>query len=241
MMLRGCLMFIFTLVFISIFSMVAGYLMYMQLGRKTFVQMPLLTGRPLEEAVTEINSVGLNLVATKRVSVPQYREGTVVTQSPEALTQVKIGRNVSLEVAAAVEKTKLPELRGSEVKDVAFKLTAESLPVGIEAHAYHNSVEANRIIATNPEGGSEVPRGTQVDILVSLGPRPVAYVMPDLIGKTEDQVRSQFGDTPFSIGFNQERTSNPAQRNKVISQDPAPGKRLDAKATINLKIGQLIQ
>ncbi len=240
-MFRGCLMFIFTLIFVSIFSMVAGYLMYMQLGKKTTVQMPLLTGIPLEEAVNLIRKADLILADTKRVSAPQFREGTVVSQSPKALTQVKIGRDVSLEVAAAVEKTKLPDLRGSEIKDVPFKLTPEGLPVGIEAHAYHNSVAANRIIATNPEGNSDVPRGTQVDILVSLGPRPVAFVMPDLIGKTEDQVRTQFKDTPFSIGFNQEKTSNPAQRNKVIAQDPAPGKRLDSKATINLQIGQLIQ
>lgn len=240
-MFRGCLMFIFTLVFVSIFSMVAGYLMYTQLAKKKTVTMPTLVGLPLEDAVALIREADLNMAVPKRVEAPQFREGTVVSQNPEALTEVKIGRDVILSVAAAVEKTKLPDLRGSELKDVAFKLTAESLPVGIEAHAYHGTVAANRIIATNPEGGSEVPKGTQVDILVSLGPRPVAYVMPDLIGKTRDQVQAQFEQSPFSIGFEQGPVTDPARRNKVISQDPAPGKRLDAQATIKLKIGQLIQ
>jgi eukaryotic-like serine/threonine-protein kinase len=240
-MFRGCLMFVFTLVFVTIFSFVAGYLMYMQLGKKTEVTMPSLVGLPLEDALDQITKNDLILKATRNVKTPQFREGTVVSQSPEALTQVKVGRDVILEVAVAVEKTKLPDLRGSEIKDVAFKLTAESLPVGIEAHAYHKSVEANRIIATNPDGGSDVPRGTQVDILVSLGPRPVAYVMPDLIGKTKDQVLAQFKETPYVIGSEEVKTSDPKQRNKIISQDPAPGKRLDAQAKITLKIGQWTQ
>lgn len=240
-MFRGCLMFVFTLVFVSIFSLVAGYLMYMQLGKKKTVSMPQLVGLPFEEAVGLIREANLSVAPPRKVKNPQYREGTVVTQSPEAFTQVKIGRDVNLDVATSVEKTQLPDLRGSEIKDVAFKLTAESLPVGMEAHAYHNTIEANRIIATNPEGGSEVPRGTQVDILVSLGPRPVAYVMPDLIGKTQEQVKNQFEQTPFAIGFEQEKTDDPSRRNKVISQDPAPGKRLDSQAAINLKIGQLTQ
>lgn len=241
MMLRGCLMFVFTLVFVAIFAFMAGYLTYTQLGKKKTVSMPQLVGLPLEEAISQIRSNSLNVGPPRKVKNPQYREGTVVKQSPEAFTQVKIGRDVILEVAASVEKTQLPDLRGSDIKDVAFKLTAESLPVGMQAHTYHNSVAANHIIATNPEGGSEVPRGTQVDILVSLGPRPVAYVMPDLIGKTKEQVQAQFEQTPFSIGFEQEKTDDPSRRNKVVAQEPAPGKRLDSQATINLKIGQLTQ
>lgn len=80
-----------------------------------------------------------------------------------------------------------------------------------------------------------------MDILVSLGPRPVAYVMPDLIGKTKDQVLEQFKDTPYAIGTEEMKTSDPKHRNKIISQDPAPGKRLDAQAKITLKIGQWTQ
>ena len=37
---RGCLMFVFTLFFVAIFSMVTGYIMYTQIGRSTTMAMP---------------------------------------------------------------------------------------------------------------------------------------------------------------------------------------------------------
>jgi serine/threonine-protein kinase len=230
-------MFVFTLVFVAIFSMVAGYLMYTQLGKKKNVTMPSLIGLPQEEAVARINDAGLTLARINLVKDPQYREGTVVAQNPEALTQAKIGRGVILQIAASVEKTTLPDLKGSELKDISFKLASERLPIGIQAYAYHSKVETNRIIATNPAGGSLVPRDTQVDLLISRGPRPVSYVMPDLIGKTESQVRQKFDQSSFTLSFTHEETEDPGNRDKVITQDPAPGRKLEAQAVINLTIG----
>lgn len=230
-------MFVFTLVFVSIFSMVAGYIMYTQLGKKKVVTMPSLLGMPQEEAVSRIADTGLTLSRINLVKDARFREGTVIDQSPEALAQAKVGRDVILYVAATVEKTTMPDLKGIELKDVAFKLASERLPVGIEAHAFHPSIEANRIIATNPTQGSEVPRDTLVNLLVSRGPRPVDYVMPDVIGMSEQQVRQKFEKSPFALTFNREKTADSAWRNKVMSQEPLPGKKLSAQAAVKLTIG----
>ncbi|MBW7940107.1 MAG: hypothetical protein H3C63_15275, partial [Candidatus Omnitrophica bacterium] len=54
-------MFVFTLVFVSIFSMVIGYIMYTPLGQKTVVPMPSLLGMPQEVAVSRIADAGLTL------------------------------------------------------------------------------------------------------------------------------------------------------------------------------------
>lgn len=240
-MFRGCLMFVFTLVFVSIFSMVAGYIMYTQLGKKKVVTMPSLLGMPQEEAVSRIADTGLTLSRINLVKDARFREGTVVAQMPEAFTQAKIGRDVILYVAATVEKTTMPDLKGIDLKDVAFKLAAERLPVGIQAHAYHPAIEANHIIATNPTPGSEVPRDTQVDLLVSRGPRPLDYVMPDLIGMTEQQVRQKFEKSPFTLTFNREKTTQSAWKNKVMSQEPPPGEKLSAQAAVKLNIGIMTQ
>jgi serine/threonine-protein kinase len=237
-MFRGCLMFVFTLFFVSIFAMVAGYFMYTQLARKTTVDTPYLLGSSEQEAVEKINDARLTLLKMVPQKDVRFREGTVIDQNPKPFTKVKVGRKVTIYVAAALEKTKIPDLRGVARTDVGFKLANEKLVSGPESTAYHPVIEAGHLIATNPLAGSEVPTDTPVDVLLSRGPRPLAYVMPDVVGMSESQAKKKFEQLPNDVHFDHEKPADAGLRNKVMSQAPSPGSRLGPQTEIRLVIGR---
>lgn len=239
MIFRGCLMFVFTLFFVAVFSMVAGYFMYTRLAKKSVIDMPSLIGLPEEQAVEVINDAGLSLAKMVPERDARFREGTITRQSPEPFKPVKIGRQVVIYVAAAIEKTTVPDLRGTAQDGVAFRLAGEELPVGGLTTVYHSSVPAGQVISTNPSAGSEVPKQTPVDLLISLGPSPVDYVMPDLSGMTKDEVQKWFAATALKIEFENAPVTDSGSRNKVITQQPKPGSRLGAEDNISLSIGRL--
>ncbi|MCG3199107.1 MAG: PASTA domain-containing protein [Candidatus Omnitrophica bacterium] len=230
-MFRGCLMFVFTLVFTSIFALAAGYFVYTQFAMKKTVIMPSLLRMPYDEAMEKLNDADLK-VAIERRKDPNAPEGTVVYQNVAPLVEVKKGRTIILHVAEPLEKTTLPDLRGIEEREATFKLSAEKLPVGNISRTHHASVEEGRIIATSPPFGAEVARGTTVDLLVSQGPAPLAYVMPDVIGMTKSSAQSQFEKLPNEVGL---KNTGPGDR--VVAQSPPPGGKLKKEDRIELSIG----
>jgi len=238
-MIRGCLMFVFTLVFVSIFGLVSGYFMYSQLGKKKTVTMPALVGLPDQDAVDLIGKVGLSVKMEKSLD-PEASPGTVIRQSVPALTTVKVGRTVLIIVAETPESVKVPELRGkSDIHKIVFDDLAGKLRLGNTVRTYHPTFEKRSVIATNPPAGNEVPVNSQVDLLVSFGPKPRSYVMPDLIGINEREAQVYFRDTKFVVNTKREPVEDQSRNNIIIGQNPPPESKLESGIQVELTVGML--
>ena len=234
---RGCLMFVFTLFFVSIFSMVAGYIMYTQIGRTTTLSMPSFIGYTEVEAIERINQSGLKLAKSNPVPSTDHPEGTVIDQTPRPFTEVRRGRSVVLDVAESLEQTTVPDLKGNEERYALVALGKEGLVQGKVARAFHPSQPVGSVIATFPPAGEEVPKGTSVDILISRGPRPVAYVMPDLLARTEQEAREYLSQAGLLILPERRPGTRSSLVGKVIDQDPKPGNKLSPGQEVKLIVG----
>ena len=63
----------------------------------------------------------------------------------------------------------VPDIVGQSEADANTAISAAGLIIGTATYAYSDTVAAGYIISQNPTGGTEVPFGSSVDFVVSLG------------------------------------------------------------------------
>jgi serine/threonine protein kinase len=105
-----------------------------------------------------------------------YPEGTVFKQSLSASSKVKKGSALTLTVA--VKKLYIiPNLVGQDRSSIGTLLDSD-LTYGIE-EVYSNSVANGMVMSQSITSGTEVELGTQLQVVVSIGPEPIPMFIID--------------------------------------------------------------
>jgi beta-lactam-binding protein with PASTA domain/tRNA A-37 threonylcarbamoyl transferase component Bud32 len=128
---------------------------------------------------------------------------------------------------------------GVSQSEARTELTRLGLEVGEVGEEYSSEVEADHVISTDPEPGSNVKKGSAVNLTISKGKKPPSLVeVPDVTGKPVDEARSQLEDAGFEVDQESD-THDQVPRNTVIRQDPAGGQRVkkDTEVTLFVSAG----
>jgi serine/threonine-protein kinase len=100
------------------------------------------------------------------------------------------------------------------------------------ARVYTDETSKDLVVASDPPGETLVEQGTVVNLLVSLGPRPQNYLLPDLTGRGIDDVARSLREEGFPV---QVREGGPKQKAGLVSdQQPSPGHRVSPRDSIVL-------
>jgi beta-lactam-binding protein with PASTA domain/tRNA A-37 threonylcarbamoyl transferase component Bud32 len=130
----------------------------------------------------------------------------------------------------------VPGLIGLDVP-AATALAAESdLQAAISAEAFSETVAAGLVIDTDPTPGSEVSPGTQIDLIVSLGPE--RFDVPELAGLNLEQAEAAIAEAQLALGDVRRSYDDVVSRGLVISSDPAPGTALKADTPVSLVVSR---
>jgi beta-lactam-binding protein with PASTA domain len=120
--------------------------------------------------------------------------------------------------------TAVPSVVGLSQTDAANLLADQGLaPHGTEGTGrYDDKVPAGRVARQSPDARTLVKRGSQVVVVVSLGPRRVQ--VPDLTGKTLPAAQASLSGIGLALGrILGARAPNHEARGWVLQQDPDPG------------------
>ena len=96
--------------------------------------------------------------------------GVVVAQTPTAGASVLPSAAVDLVVSRGVQPSVMPDVLGEPQTQAETAVTAAGLALGPITQDFNNTVAAGNVIAQSPAAGTELPQGTAVSIVVSLGP-----------------------------------------------------------------------
>ncbi len=131
------------------------------------VTLPDLVGRSQAEAETELSNLNLNIRVEKEES--DEEPGTVIRQEPVA-GNVAQRSSVTIFVAEArqVETTNVPNVVGMNAAQAQETLNQNALNPVVRFEPSDEPL--NNVIRQEPEAGSEVNEGSDVIIVVSLGP-----------------------------------------------------------------------
>ncbi len=125
----------------------------------------------LEEAQQAIEDAGLHS-QVENVADDEVEEGRVISTNPEPGTMVDSGSTVTLRVSTgpAEEMVTVPEgLVGDTLANVSAKLEEAGLVVGNVNRDDTSTLTVDTVISLSPNEGSEISKGSTVDITVSSG------------------------------------------------------------------------
>src|SRR5690606_26330349 len=122
-------------------------------------------------------------------------------------------------------------LRGEPEEDAVNALLDLGLEPGERSEAFDEETLEGDVVSTQPEAGAEVPPGTVVDYVVSLGPEPTPtpeptpapIAVPDLRGETEADAVNALLDLGLEPGERSEAFDAEVPSGSVVSTDPAAG------------------
>ena len=142
---------------------------------------------------------------------------------------------------AAPELIAVEDVRGLEVPAASAALIAQGLTVAAEVEeTYDEELAEGLVVGTTPESGTEVEVGSEVGLIVSLGPAPVQ--MPAIIGTTLDSAQRQLEELGLVVGEVIFEFSRVQPKDQILgATDEAgipltPGTELALKTVVNLLV-----
>lgn len=224
------------------------------------VAVPDVVGMTAAEAASALRAAGFE---AKPFEVPaEEPRGTVVAQSPLGGANAARGDAVRINVSSGPpqpatgsgssggstttapapkpqpRRVTMPSLVGQDVGEASRRLREFGLVVRVE---YVPSQEPQgTVVAQRPAAGTSVPRGSQVRLNASEGPRPGARrPVPDVVGLTEEEATEELERAGYEVEVVDEPTPDPAEEGVVVRQEPEAGMRAPRGALITLYVGRV--
>jgi serine/threonine-protein kinase len=197
------------------------------------VTMPNLIGKNVSEASQMLQSRGLVLRVADRMYSDQPIN-VVVRQTPTSGLLMKVSQQAHVVLSLGQRQLQIPLLEGNSLRASRIELLRAGLQVGEVTGITMPAPPADTVVIQNPKpgAGAATPR---VDVLVSQGPREIAYVMPHLVGlnETEAQHRLDIAQLRRKVNY---VTAPQWPHGAVIDQSPLGGARVPASTVIELTV-----
>ena len=138
------------------------------------------------------------------IYVKDFPEGAVYQQNPAPGAKVKKGRNIYvIRTSIAPEIVKMPNLRNLSLRQAMVSLNIAGLKVDkLEFVDYfaRNAVIEQKIKDEVIEPQDDVVKGTAITLVVGLGDGSKTTNLPDLIGVSIKDVKTQINNASLNIG-----------------------------------------
>jgi len=197
------------------------------------VTMPNLVGKNVGEANAMLRSRGLVLRVADRVysDVPI---NVVVRQTPPAGLLMKVSQQAHVVLSLGQRQLEIPLLEGSSLRVSRIELLRAGLQVGEVSEVTMPDKPVDTVVLQTPRpgAGAATPR---VDVLVSQGPRDMAYVMPHLVGLNEIDAQHRLDVAGLRRKVNYVAAPQ-WPHGTVVDQAPLAGARLSASGAVDLTV-----
>ena len=201
------------------------------------VRVPQLIGKSLAQAKSDLTRVELTAEVTKRVFSDTVPENVVISANPASGDSASKGSAVNLTISRGPEKFAVPSVSGQSVTQATSAITRANLAVSGTESKFHPTVAQGSVISTEPKAGSKLDRGSNVTLVISRGPEPVA--IPDIKGLKLKVALAALSDAGFTTIVQERVNSDTVKRFEIIKVEPKIGKRvqLDTSITIFVSLG----
>lgn len=190
---------------------------YVTEGR--FTTSPALTNLTENEALSTAREAGLSVDFTSDHS-ETVDKGLVISTDPAAGAEITKGGTVHAVLSKGPERHPVPELVGLDREAAEVALTDGHLALGTVSEAWHEKAAVGKVTKASIKAGKEVKPGTEVDLTVSKGPKPIK--INDYTGKSADKAEAALTEAGFAVKVTTEH-SDSVKSGLVISQSPAKG------------------
>ncbi len=194
------------------------------------IAIPPVTGLSQRVATQKLRKAGFE-VEVRQVFDDRVQQGNVIDQSPAARIELEKGLTVTITVSRGPELVGIPDVAGQDEETATA--TLQNLGFGVAAtEEFSAQVNKGDVIRTNPPIGSDVPKGSEVTLVVSKGPE--TFPMPNVIGMTADGAR----DRLEGLGLKVREVQVPGSiGNEVVGQEPDAGTTVEQGEEVTIFVG----
>ena len=173
-----------------------------------------LVGKPIAEATTLLQQAGQFVAVPTEASSEDVPAGTVMAVGPEVPAELPKGSEVPLTVSSGPKPRTIPSgMAGRSYEEAAAALEAVQL-VPVRVERFSDDVEAGTVIGLSPGEGT-VPRGSEVEVVVSKGPDIVK--VPAIAGRSLEEAIAALESAGLVVGD----AFGPAKGTPFVTDPPA--------------------
>ncbi len=193
--------------------------------------MPDLIGAPLEAVPERLAPLELSLAGVRSRASTESK-GTVVAQQPAAGTAIKPGSRVDVTVSDG-SRVRVPALVGRS------RAQAAQLLRGADLSARESTRESpppeGIVLEQRPQAGTEVARGSLVQMVVAAVQPETSAEVPDVLGVPITPARQRIEQAGLAVATG-EADSLTYEAGTVAAQSPAGGAQVARDSTVQLTI-----
>ncbi|OFS41365.1 Stk1 family PASTA domain-containing Ser/Thr kinase [Corynebacterium sp. HMSC069E04] len=164
--------------------------------RANMVTVPKVANRPRNEAVEELEKLGL-LVTVNEEPSPDVPRGKVIRVNPAEGSELQKNSSVTLTVSSGKEVTEVPDITGMKLDEATTALEEAGLELNTDVEQVNDEAPAGEIISQNPAGGAQLSKGSKVRVTVSKGQKEVS--VPDVSGMDRDRAVDMLSSMDFDV------------------------------------------
>ncbi len=170
----------------------------------------------------------------------KYKAGQIIEQYPEGGIEKEKGSTIYVTVSKGVKTAAMVKLENETEMD-ARNLLME-LQLDLEIHPekeYHDTIPEGNVIRSEPAEGATLTKGDKVTLILSMGPEPEVFLMPDLVEDTEEIARDILSDMQMEFDIDikievEEEYHAEIPVGQIIRTDPEKDVELKDGQTVTL-------
>jgi eukaryotic-like serine/threonine-protein kinase len=201
------------------------------------VVMPDVVGKRLPDAQSLLQGRGLGIRIEDR-AYNALPADSIIRQSPPANMRVKVGQYSHVVLSLGPQAAKIPSLVMKSARADRIELLRSGLEVGEVSSSYFPDEPTDTVMLQDPPPGAGNASTSHVNMLVSEGARPIAYVMPDLEGIALTEAELRISSSGLKIGKVTFTLDTNAPHGSIAAQSPSHGTRVDITTPIDLQIAE---
>ena len=225
---------------ILFFLTFGGTMLFLNATNPKEIDLPNVVGLSKEEAQLQIEGAKLKYEVEKEEYNKEVPEGFVISQDPsysDKYHSVKQGSTVKVVISKGIEKAIVPKVVGMKKDEAIEALEKANLKAEVIEET-SKTVEAGYVISQETEENTEVSAGDSIQIHVSTGTGIKQVTMISVIGKTEEQAKSELEGIGLKVTIGYEENTS-KDSGIVLKQSIDTGKVIDEGTTVSITVNKV--
>jgi serine/threonine-protein kinase len=199
------------------------------------IKVPDVTGSQLEEARRLLESEGF-VVEVQESPDEKADPGEVVDQDPAGGGDAPKGSTVRIIVSSGAAERAVPDVSGRTVGEATALLTEAGFKT-VQKNDASSTVEAGKVIGSDPPAGTMLAKDETVTIIVSTGAEQAT--VPTVEGLSKATAENQLTNAGFTVKVVEETVPPGDPRDgRVISQSPGGNTKADKGSQVTIVVGK---
>ena len=177
-----------------------------------------------------------------------------MTQMPPPGTKVRRGWSIRVAQSLGPQRVAIPDVTGGSERVAELNIRRRGLSLGSVARLHLPDAPLDQVISQSPPANASGVAAPKISLLVSDGPAPPVYVMPNLTGQPLGSAMLALQEAGIKVGkvsmlpiqmplgepqpalSSTPAVSEPSPASMIMSQSPAPGQKITAGSAVNFEV-----